>query len=556
MKHIIFCSFILISVVTFSQNREIYYESDRTSKDQQKYPEALLFSKVNQQVYFKHEGIEVWCDQAVFYQEDNFFRAFGHVKMNQGDTIKMFSKYAEYDGNSKFAFASDDVKLITPSNTLTTDSLFFDRQKQNAFYRSGGTVKDSVSTITSIYGNYDMPAKKYSFRQQVEVSHPDYNITSEQIVFYPETGHAYLYGPSTILSESGTVFCKKGYYDTKSDQGYFVKDANVKYENRDLYGDSIYFNRKRNYASATQNIRVVDTANASTLYGNYAEVFKDKDSIIVTKTPYIASLQQQDSLFIASDTLLITGKSKFRKVSAYYDVRLFKQNLNGKSDSLHLDEVTGITKMIGNPVLWSENNQITGDTIQLINDTLTDKLDSLKVYNNSFMIQKDTIEGFNQVKGKFLYGLFEDNELNEVNVIKNTETIYYIREENGDLFGINKALASTIKLIFEDQKIVDIYYYNQPDDKTYPESEIPPNARKLKGFNWRGEEQIRSKKDLFSNRKSYKSKPIIGEFKEDRKPFSKQPQKPELQLNLNDKSVLRNNSSNKQKPKKSNPIND
>ncbi|MGB2087835.1 MAG: OstA-like protein, partial [Psychroflexus salarius] len=82
MKHLIFCSFILISVVTFSQNREIYYESDRTSKDQQKYPEALLFSKVNQQVYFKHEGIEVWCDQAVFYQEDNFFRAFGQVKMN------------------------------------------------------------------------------------------------------------------------------------------------------------------------------------------------------------------------------------------------------------------------------------------------------------------------------------------------------------------------------------------------------------------------------------------------------------------------------------------
>ena len=85
---------------------------------------------------------------------------------------------------------------------------------------------------------------------------------------------------------------------------------------------------------------------------------------------------------------------------------------------------------------------------------------------------------------------------------------------------------------------------------------MPPNARKLKGFNWRGEEQIRSKKDLFSNRKSYKSKPIIGEFKEDRKPLSKQPEKSELQLNLNDKSVLRNDSSNKKKPKKSNPIND
>lgn len=538
MKGLFLLCFSVLVSFSYAQDREIYYESDRTSKDDQKYPGALLFNKAKQQVYFKHEGIEVWCDQAVFYQTDNFFRAFGHVTMNQGDTINMRSAYAEYDGNTKFAFASQDVKLTTPSTTLTSDSLFFDRQQQKAFYRSGGTVKDSASTITSQFGTYNMPEKKYSFRQNVKVTNPDYQITSQQIDFYPDTGHAYLYGKSRIISESAIVDCYRGYYDTKTDQGYFVEQAKVAYDQRDLYGDSIYFNRKRNYASATNRIRVVDTANASTLYGNYAEVFKNKDSVIVTKTPYIASLQQQDSVFIASDTLTITGPAKSRRVNAFYDVRLYKFDMSGKADSLHLDEKTGYTKLMGNPIIWSQDNQITGDTILLINDPTTEALDSLKVYNNSFMIQKDSIEGYNQVKGKYLYGLFEKNELYEVNVVKNTETIYYIREDNGDLFGINKALASTIKLLFENRQIIDIYYYNQPEDKTYPEKDIPPNARTLKGFNWRGDEQLTKKSDLFSGRKAYDLKPISTEFKANKTP--KQPGTPEEHvLEVNDKSVLR-----------------
>lgn len=217
---------------------------------------------------------------------------------------------------------------------------------------------------------------------------------------------------------------------------------------------------------------MIDTVNASTLYGQFAEVFRDKDSLIVTGLPHVATLQEgdakQDSLFIASDTLILKGKETDRDISAFYDVRVYKSDLNGKSDSLHVDEKTGLTKMIGNPVLWSFDNQITGDTIELISNTETEKLDSLKVFDNSFMIQKDSIEGYNQVKGQYLYGLFEDNEIYEINVIKNTETIYYVREDDGELFGINKSLAAKIKMLLENREVTDIYYYNQPEDKTYP----------------------------------------------------------------------------------------
>jgi hypothetical protein len=68
-----------------------------------------------------------------------------------------------------------------------------------------------------------------------------------------------------------------------------------------------------------------------------------------------------------------------------------------------------LTKLIGRPILWNYENQMTGDVMHLIGNNETEKLDSLKVLNNAFIISKDTLEaGFNQVKGQNLYGKFKD----------------------------------------------------------------------------------------------------------------------------------------------------
>lgn len=479
--------------------------------DQAKYPDATIFTSVENQVYFVHEGIEVWCDQAIFYQKDDFFRAFGNVKMVQGDTITLTSKYAEYNGNTQFAFASQDVVLVSPSNTLVTDTLFFNRIKQESYYRSGGTVRDSTSTIVSKIGRYYMEEDKYAFRKNVVVTSEESVINTEILDFYTETGHAYLYGPSTITSDGSMVYCERGFYNTQIDEGHFQENARVDYDQRILYGDSIFFRQSDNFASATNNITILDTLNQSIVKGHYAEMFKDKDSLFITRNPIASSLQDKDSVHIASDIILVTGKPEDRIMRAFYDARIFKEGLSGKADSIWSSEKLGLTKLITNPILWAEESQITGDTIHLISDLETNKLDTLKVFYDSFMIMQDSIEGFNQVKGKEMYALFdENNSIYEVNFTKNTETIYYVREDDGELIGIDKALSSSIKILLSNNEIDEVYYYTSVDSKLYPEDEFPPNARKLKGFNWRGDETIRSKEDLLIDRKEFDLTRIQG----------------------------------------------
>lgn len=470
------------------------------------FPDAAIYTKDNTgQVYIVHEGVEMWCDQAFVYLKSNFVKAYGSVRITQGDTISMSSKYAEYNGNTQFAFASGDVVLTEPKTTLSTDTLYFDRIKQQAYYRTGGTVRDTASVLTSRSGRYFAESKKYQFLQNVKIVNPKYTVHSEQLNFFSETGAAFLYGPSTIVSETSTVYCERGYYDTRGDTGYFVKNSKVDYKNRTLYGDSIYFDRNKHFASATNNIKVIDTINRSVIRGHYAEVFRAKDSVFITKRAVAITVRETDSIYVHADTLQVTGKPENRVVKGFYRARLFKPGkdgnapTSGKCDSIYVNEKRGITKLLRNPVLWSGENQMIGDTIHILSDTITDKLDTLKVFNNAFLVQKDSL-GFNQVKGERLIGLFTNNELDTVNIIKNAQVIYYPRNDAGELIGINNTVSSSIQLYLEAQKITGIRFINKATGKVYPPSMLPENARILQGFQWRGDERLYTVEDLFKGK--------------------------------------------------------
>ena len=469
----------------------------------------------SQQIHVIHEGIDMFCDKAIYYQQEDFIEAFGNVRMKQGDTISMSAAYSEYSGKTQLAFASGDVVLTEPQSRLTTDTLWFDRIKQQAYYKSFGTVvRDTSGTITSQVGRYYMDNKKYQFVNQVKLVNPDYTIDSDRLDFYTESGHAYLYGPTWIRGDESTIYCERGFYDTKLDKGYFVKESKINYENREVEGDSMYFDRTRNFASATNNIKVTDTINNSVIRGHYAEVFREKDSVFITKKALAITVQENDSLYIHSDTMMVTGPPEHRITRAYYNAKIYKSDLSGKADSIHADQKSGLTQLINlerfsigdkfsgkrYPVIWNMKNQMTGDSIHLISNVETEQMDSLKVFNNAFLISEDTLgTGYNQTKGQRLIGLFKDNELYQVDIIKNAEVIYYVRNDTQELVGINKLKSGNILLKISDNTVEEIRPYNQPEGKLYPESEFPENARLFRGFNWREEERPKSVDDLFAD---------------------------------------------------------
>ncbi len=486
------------------------------NSDTLKGPGVTVFTRDNmQQVHFAHEGTDMWCDRAVYYEKEDFIEAYSNVVMKQGDTINMTARYVEYSGKTQLAFAKGNVILTEPQSVLTTEILHFDKIKQQAYYNVGGkVVRESSGTITSKVGRYYMDNKKYQFVKEVVLVNPEYTLKTQQLDYYTSNGHAYLYGPSTIVGETSTIYCERGFYNTENDTGYFVKNSRIDYDNRVVKGDSMYFDRKINFASATNNITVTDTINNSIVKGHYAEVWRAKDSVFITKRALAITVQENDSIYMHSDTIRVNGPPEHRITRAYYNAKLYKSDLSGKADSIHADHKTGLTKLINlkrfasadafstkrHPVLWNLGNQMTGDTIHLISNPKTEQLDSLLVFDNAFLISKDTLgDGYSQTKGQRLIGLFKENKLYNVDIIKNAEVIYFMRDSNNDLIGINKSKSGSINLKIENNEIVETRFINQVDGDIYPESQFPKNARLLRGFAWREDERPKSVDDLFKD---------------------------------------------------------
>ena len=518
-NNLLFLFFCTIGYLSFGQEKQkITIEHAPISYTDPKIEDGanVFLRDKSKQVHFVHKGVNMWCDKAIYYPDQDFIEAFSNVVMKQGDTINMVAKYVEYSGKTQMAFASGDVVLTEPQSTLKTDTLYFNRIKQQAYYNSGGTVvRDSSGTITSQIGRYYMSKSKYQFLKDVVLVNPEYTLKTERLDFFTENGYAYLFGPSTITGETSKVYCERGFYDTNNDVGNFQRNAKIDYDNRTVEGDSLYFDRNKSFASATNNITVTDTLNKSIVKGHYAEVWRAKDSMFITKRALAITVQEKDSVYMHADTLLVTGKEDNRITRAFYNVKLYKSDLAGKADSIHVNHKTGLTQMINlgrfgstdpfaikrKPVLWNIGNQMTGDTIHLISNVKTEQLDSLKVFENAFLVSKDTIskDGYNQIKGQRLIGLFKDNELYNVDVIKNAETIRYLRNDENELIGIQKSKSGSINVKIIEQVIDEVRFINQIDGNIFPESEFPNSAKKLRGFDWRGEERPMSVDDLFKD---------------------------------------------------------
>lgn len=491
---------------------EIVYGGEFTI-DNVKYPGATIFKSDGQRVQFRHQGLDVWCDIAVLFEAKNEVIANGNVVLQQGDTLQMNSDYVQYKGNAKTAVARKGVVLRNGNMTLETEELFFDRNKQEAYYNNFGKITDPENELTSKTGKYYVTTKKNQFTNSVKIVNKDFTVQSQVLDYYHTSGNAYLYGPTTIKGADYSIYCERGYYDTHRQLGYFMKKAKIDYDLKTLKGDSLYFDKRRQFSSGTNNIVILDTVNKTFVKGHYGEIYKAKDSMFITKKALVITLVEKDSMYMHGKRILVTGKTGHRVIRAYPDARIYKSDMQAKCDSIHSQEDNGLTQMVGKPVAWTGESQMTGDNIHLIANTKTQQLDSLKVFNNALVVEKDSLgDGYNQVKGKFLYGKFKKNVLRQIDFLQNTESIYYVYNDAKELVGINKLTCSHIKIYLnKDQQIEQTVFITQPSGNLYPEEKLHVNDRKFKEFIWRGDERIHSKEEIFSDsEKAIKPKNIKG----------------------------------------------
>ena len=431
---------IFYPIHSFCQERKIIeiIEAGRFTKDEDNYPKANILSKGdNLRVKLFHDGAIITSDKTFFYSKENRFNANGSVLLKQGDTLELKSQYLKYNGDEGKAKAWGKVVLKQPDMTLKTDTLYLDRILNIAYYDSNGIIEDEENLLRSKKGRYFINNKKYSFKTGVKINNPKYDIESENLDYNLISKNALFFGPTLITGNDYEIHCEKGNFDLRSSIGNFQKNPKIFYNNKIIEGASLFYNESINYASASRRVIITDTVNKSILRGEYGEIYKDKDSAIITKRALAINIIENDSLYIHADTLIGTGPPDKRILRGYYGVKILKSDIRGISDSIYFDESKGKidlhknplskkqiqilslrSRLKLNPVIWFNDSQMSGNEIYLLTDLKTRKLDSLLIFGNTFVIDQDSINknNYNQIEGMDLNGDFINGGLNNIQV--------------------------------------------------------------------------------------------------------------------------------------------
>ena len=256
-------------------------------------------------VSFKHENAIMYCDSAYFNSNENIIDAFSNVHIIQGDSLNLYGDFLKYNGNTKIAMVRNNVRLIHGDATLTTDSLDFDRNINQAHYFNYGKIVDSENDLTSIHGYYYSNLKNYIAVDSVVLVNSRYTMTSDTLKYNTFTDISYFSGPTTIISDSNIIYCENGWYDTKNDISQFNKNAYIINGSQKLLGDSLFYDRNEGIGKAFKNVEIIDTTQKIIIKGEKAIYFENPEIVTITDSAVLEQSSDNDTLFLHADTLRI-----------------------------------------------------------------------------------------------------------------------------------------------------------------------------------------------------------------------------------------------------------
>ena len=462
-------------------------------------------------VAFRHDSMYMYCDSAYFYNKKNALKAFGNVRMEQGDTLFLFGDYLDYDGDANLARVRNNVRLEDKASVLETDSLDYNRNLNLGYYFGGGTLFDSQSTLESDWGEYNTMTKEAVFRYNVDLQNPQFLMTSDTLHYNTGSKIAKMVGPTHITSKENKIYSTLGYYNTVNRQATLLNRSVVTNGYRDITADSLFSDEVSGVSEAFGNVLLCDTVNKNILSGGYAYFDNHSDSLYITDMTLAIDYSQGDSLYMHSDTILMVTQnndtdSMYRQIRAYNKVRVYRQDIQAVCDSLIFDSRDSCMTMYHDPILWNGGQQLVGEEIKMYMDS--NSIDWVHIINQALFAEKMDSTEFNQINGKEMKFFFKDRKLSEMQVINSVNIIYFPLDDDSTMVGMNTTMAGKLVGEMKDGKVHKLVIPTRSSGVFYPMSQIPAKSRYLENFVWFDYVRPLSKDDVFHWRSKRKGEEL------------------------------------------------
>lgn len=453
-RAILFCVafFFTLSAKSQGQTRISILSSDIT--DVRKVGHSQFYY-LSGHVVLKQDQALMYCDSAVLEQPANTFDAFGHVQIVQSDTTTITGKTLHYDGQQRIFSVRNEVELVTPSSSLKTKELRFDRNTHVAYYSTRSTLHRKSLELTADYGQYHTQADKVFLRGDVVAIDTAYTLSTDTLIFFPKKNTYAFVGPSTLLRDSTTILCNLGMYAADSSTLELGGGAEIKSPGNYIVADSLTYNLQQKSGVLFDHALVADSTQGFVLQSEFVRYVEKPVFVDAFKPVYYRQNMDGDTLYVRSDSLHIReSDSGDKTVQMQNHTTFYTKQFQGKSRKFLYDEGSERLFLYPQPKLWSEKSQFLGDSTYL---TLKDDhLDSLFLIGQVRILNAtEDSSVFNQAIGKSLWGTFKQDSLKYVMLEGNAESVLH-HVTDGEIKGLNKSASSWIAIEFAQNEVDEV----------------------------------------------------------------------------------------------------
>jgi len=525
VRYIIFCYGILVSIHARSQDTTTVVKNSGKLIEFLS-AESYNIKKIDSQdflilvghVKIKQGNTLLFGDSIIVNTTKNSLEGFGKVHINDADSVHTYADYLIYDGNTKKAKLRKRVKLTDGRGTLTTDSLDYDVSIKIGVYKKGGKLVRNKTILKSTEGVYYGITRDVLFRNKVSLIDPENSIFTDTLEYNTYSQLANFISPSKIISGSRIIKTKNGNYNLGTKKGYLYERSSIDDSSYFFIADEMAIDDSLGLGEFRGNALYKSKDSLSfDLLANNIKTNRNKDILLATELPILMIKQPNDTLYVSADTLYSARLSDLKRkipsvrvkeevlkdsslnkyFEAFHHVKIYSDSMQGVADSLFYSLADSTIRLHKAPILWVNENQITGDTIYMhLNNK---KAEQLRILNNAMAISPvDSTDYFNQLKGNSIVVDFIDGKLHQMQTKGSAENIYFTTDNEEKFIGVNHSNAQIITIDFNNDEPVKIVFVNQLTGKMTPLFDLPKSELKLNNFKWLVDLKPMSKFDILS----------------------------------------------------------
>ncbi len=409
------------------------------------------------------------------------------------------------------------TQIVQDDAEITCYSGYYDLSESKAFFAGGANYQAPSRRAKAEKIYYDKEKKLITLVGEAVIFEKDRVVRADSIVYYEDSEDIQLIGDAHFKNEKSQISADVLFYDgktkavTTSGQTYIVDGTRI------IQADAVDYQEDSGWAIARGHVVLRDTVQNTTIIADKA-LYRKADQFIKafgSTRPLLIKANQSDSLFISADTLFsyrealadssATQADSQRIILAYADVKVYKKDFQVVCDSLSYESRDSSFRFYHQPVIWSDTTQLFADTIYAYMSD--NEISKMQLLQNGFIINSNDGQYYNQIKGRQLFADFKTGSLSRVLVKGNSESYYFVLDDEGAYIGLNKAVCSQIELEFGDKnKITSIDFYQEPKFEFVPIQDLLGSSPKLGGFSWDEDRRPTSKWDVLKPSKSKSKK--------------------------------------------------